>query len=251
MAVLEVRDVVSGYGRVDILQGVSLRVEAGEIVTVIGPNGAGKSTLMKTVFGLLRPRRGQILFQGADITCRRPDRLAGEGLSYVPQEKHIFPSLTVEENLEMGYFIRKDSPRKSMEAVFRFFPFLRECRRKKAGALSGGERQMVALGRALMLEPKLLLLDEPSVGLAPRLVAEIFSRIRRINQQGVALMVIEQNAKKALEVSHRGYVLAMGRNVLADTGMNLLNNEEVARLYLGMHCSPPTLLAGTSPPGRA
>jgi ABC-type branched-subunit amino acid transport system ATPase component len=230
---LDVQEVVAGYGKVDILQGVSIQVKAGQIATIIGPNGAGKSTLMKTVFGLLTPREGRVTFQDQDITRLKPSELAPLGMGYVPQDKNIFPSLTVEENLELGGFSKKGFRRSSIDPVFELFPFLSDLRKKKAGALSGGERQMVAMGRALVLEPKILLLDEPSAGLAPLLVAEIFNQIQRINQQGVSILIVEQNARKALQVSHWGYVLVMGKNAFSDAGPALLDNPEVGRLYLG------------------
>ena len=233
MALLDVEDVVAGYGKVDILQGISIQVNAGQIATIIGPNGAGKSTLMKTVFGLLNPREGRVTFQDQDITRLKPSELASLGMGYVPQDKNIFPSLTVEENLELGGFSKKGFRRSSVDPVYDLFPFLSGLRKKKAGALSGGERQMVAIGRALVLEPKILLLDEPSAGLAPLLVAEIFKQIQRINEQGVSILIVEQNARKALQVSHWGFVLVMGKNAFSDAGPALLDNPEIGRLYLG------------------
>jgi len=233
VTVLEVDNIKAGYGDTEILHGVSCRVEEGEIVSIIGPNGAGKSTLMKAVLGLLKPSEGRIIFNGRDITGRDPDQIVKEGICYVPQSDNVFPSLTVDENLEMGAFIRKDDYKKRMDEIYQIFPDLKEKRKTKARKLSGGQRQMVAIGRALMLDPKLLLLDEPSAGLAPKLIQMIFDKIIKINQTGISILMVEQNARKALEVSHRGYVLAMGRNRFEDTGEALLNNEEIGKLYLG------------------
>jgi len=217
----------------EVLHEVSLEVREGEIVSIIGPNGAGKSTLMKTIFGLLRPWRGAITFQGEEISGLPPDRIVRRGLCYVPQVENVFPSLTVEENLEMGAFILDGDLTDRKERVFALFPLLRERRRQRVGRMSGGERQMVAMGRALMLEPKLLLLDEPSAGLAPKLVDMIFERIVEINRTGVAIVMVEQNAKKSLELADRGYVLANGQNRFEGTGRELLENPDIARLYLG------------------
>jgi len=233
VTVLEVDNIKAGYGDTEILHGVSCRVEEGEIVSIIGPNGAGKSTLMKAILGLLKPSEGRIIFNGRDITGKDPDQIVKEGICYVPQSDNVFPSLTVDENLEMGAFIRKDDYKKRMDEIYQIFPDLKEKRKAKARKLSGGQRQMVAIGRALMLDPKLLLLDEPSAGLAPKLIQMIFDKIIKINQTGISILMVEQNAKKALEVSHRGYVLAMGRNRFEDTGEALLNNEEIGKLYLG------------------
>ncbi len=234
MIILEVNNVTAGYTEeIDILQKVSLKVNKGEIVSIIGPNGAGKSTLLKTIFGILKPREGNIVLEGEDITGLAPDKVVRRGISYVPQVKNVFPSLTVEENLQMGAFIRSDDFSERMEEIYTLFPILREKRKQKAGQLSGGQRQMVAMGRALMLDPRLLLLDEPSAGLAPLFVSMIFEKIIDINSTGVSIIIVEQNAKEALKMAHHGYVLAMGKNVLDDTGEALLANEEVGRLYLG------------------
>ncbi|MBW1730566.1 MAG: ABC transporter ATP-binding protein [Deltaproteobacteria bacterium] len=233
MSILKVTDVTAGYGEVDILHDVHIQVEKGQIVSVIGPNGAGKSTLLKTIFGLLKPRNGKIMFNGEDITGLKPDRIAKKGISYVPQVENVFPSLTIQENFEMGAFIRNDDYSDKIAEIYELFPALKGREKHKAGTLSGGQRQMVAMGRALMLDPELLLLDEPSAGLAPVIVADIFQKIIEINQTGVSMIIVEQNAKEALKMAHHGYVLAMGRNVLDDTGQALLENEEVGRLYLG------------------
>ena len=233
MSVLTVDAVSAGYEQMEILHDVSIEVRAGEIVTLIGPNGAGKSTLMKTVFGLLRPRRGAIRFEDQDITGLAPSALVRRGISYVPQVDNVFPSLTVEENLEMGAVVREDNVGPRLEEVLALFPNLRAKRRLKAGGLSGGERQMVAMGRALMLDPRLLLLDEPSAGLSPVLVDTVFEKIETINRAGVAILLVEQSAREALRRSHRGYLLAGGTVRLEGPGPALLENPDVARLYLG------------------
>jgi ABC-type branched-subunit amino acid transport system ATPase component len=233
MALLDVRQVSSGYGEMGILHDVSMRVEPGEVVTLIGPNGAGKSTLLKTIFGLLTPTAGRVLFQDTDITGVKPPLLVRRGMSYVPQVDNVFPSLTVQENLEMGAFVRQDGLAQRLEDILALFPALRLKRKQKVGSLSGGERQMVAMGRALMLDPTLLLLDEPSAGLAPRLVGLVFEKIAAINQTGVALLIVEQNARESLRLSHRGYVMASGQVRLEGRGAELLQDEQVGRLYLG------------------
>lgn len=233
MSLLEVSNVVSGYSGMEVLHDVSVHIEEGEIVSVIGPNGAGKSTLMKTIFGLLRTWKGQVAFVDQDITRLSPEQIVRRGLCYVPQTDNIFPSLTVQENLEMGAFIRDDDYSSRLEEVYDMFPALKDRRNSRAGKLSGGMRQMVALGRALMLDPRMLLLDEPSAGLAPKVVEMIFERIRAINRQGVTLMIVEQNARKALESSHRGYILVDGQNRLDGPGQALLADEQIGELFLG------------------
>lgn len=233
MTMLTAENITSGYTEADILQCVSMQVKPGEIVAIIGPNGAGKSTLLKTIFGLLHPRQGKITFDDKPIAGLRPHKIVQSGISYVPQVKNVFPSLTIQENLEMGAFIRRDDYSSRLEEVYALFPILCERRTVRAGLLSGGQRQMVAMGRALMLDPQVLLLDEPSSGLAPRLVAMIFEKILEINATGVSIVIVEQNAREALKMSHHGYVLAMGKNVLDGPGQALLNDKEVGRLYLG------------------
>ena len=233
MIFLKAEDITVGYTEIDILHNVTVTVRSGEIVSVIGPNGAGKSTLLKTVFGILKPRNGNVTLKEEDITGLRPDRIVRKGISYVPQVENVFPSMTIQENMEMGAFIRNDDYSQRLEEVFDLFPVLRERKKQKVGQLSGGQRQMVAMGRALMLDPQVLLLDEPSAGLAPVLVSGIFEKIKEINATGVAMIIVEQNAKEALKMADHGYVLAMGKNVLDDTGEALLVNEEVGRLYLG------------------
>ena len=233
MPLLTVEGAVSGYGEMQVLNGVSLEVGQTEIVSIVGPNGAGKSTVMKLVFGLLKPWQGTVTFGGHDISGMAPETLVRLGLSYVPQVDNVFPNLTVEENLEMGGFTREGSLAEQKERVYELFPRLAERRRQRAGKMSGGERQMVAMGRALMLDPKLLMLDEPSAGLAPLLVDMIFERIVDINASGVAVLMVEQNAKKSLALADRGYVLATGQNQVDGPGKRLLDDPEVARLYLG------------------
>jgi len=234
MALLEVRGVTAGYGDTEILRKVSMEVGEREIVSIIGPNGAGKSTLMKTIFGLLHPREGSIAFDGQDISHLQPYQIVERGMCYVPQVANVFTDLTVSENLEMGAFLAKTNDIASrMERIYAYFPRLKERRNQRAGKMSGGERQMVAMGSALMLEPKLVLMDEPSAGLSPRMVGVIFDQIRKINDSGPAILIVEQNAKLSLEMSNRGYVLASGENRFEGTGKELLNDSEVGRLYLG------------------
>ena len=234
MIILEAKDITAGYtSEVDILNNVSIRVKSGKIISIIGPNGAGKSTLLKTIFGILKPTNGSVTLKEEDITGLKPDKVAKRGISYVPQVDNVFPSMTIHENLEMGAFIRSDDFSQRIEEIYELFPVLGERRKQKAGKLSGGQRQMVAMGRALMLDPQVLLLDEPSAGLSPILVSSIFEKIIEINETGVAMIIVEQNAREALKMADHGYVLAMGKNVLDDTGEALLANEEVGRLYLG------------------
>jgi len=233
MSLLTVDTITSGYGDMEVLHEISVELDTGEIVTIIGPNGAGKSTLMKTIFGLLKPTGGEILFDGRNITGLPPDRIVRLGMAYVPQVENVFPSLTAQENLEMGAFILTGNFSDRLDDIYGLFPLLKERRRQRVGKMSGGERQMVAMGRALMLNPKLILLDEPSAALAPNLASMIFDRITAINQTGVAILIVEQNAKESLKLSDRGYVLASGRNRFEDTGKNLLTNKEIGELYLG------------------
>ena len=231
---LEAKDVSAGYvSEVDILHGVSVTVHSGEMVAIIGPNGAGKSTLLRAIFGLLDARTGQISLKGEDITNRPPDELVLRGLSYVPQVDNVFPSLTILENLEMGAFIREDGLAERVDYVLSLFSDLADRRGEKAGRLSGGQRQMLALGRALMLDPDVLLLDEPSASLSPKMVDMIFDRIKVINAEGTGVLLVEQNAREALSACDRGYVLAMGENRLEGEAKSLLDNEEVGKLYLG------------------
>jgi len=231
--ILATEDVVAGYlPEVDILNGVSLRVDQGEIVTMIGPNGAGKSTLVKTIFGLLTPRSGRILFRGEEISGVKPHTLCRLGLSYVPQLDNVFLSLTAEENLEMGSIDRARTS-EQIERMYELFPRLGERRTQTAGTMSGGERQMVAMARALMPEPQVLLLDEPSAGLAPAFVEAIFEKVEDINRAGVTIVMVEQNARRALGMSNRGYVLDLGKDRFEGPGRELLDDPKVAELYLG------------------
>lgn len=233
MSLLTANNVVSGYGEMEILHGVSVDVDEGEIVTIIGPNGAGKSTLMKAIFGLLSVWEGSVEIDGDDITGNAPEKIVRRGICYVPQVDNIFPTLTVDENLEMGAYIREDDYQEQKERIYDLFPDIADRRRTRAGKLSGGMRQMVAFGRALMLEPQMLLLDEPSAGLAPLIVELIFERIVAINEEGVTILMVEQNARQALGYSHRGYVLVDGQNRTNGTGQELLTDEEIGRLFLG------------------
>ena len=235
--ILNVDNVISGYGEIEILHGVSIEVYEKEIVTIIGPNGCGKSTLMKTIFGLLRPSSGSIEFMidnnMTEIQNYETENLIKIGLSYVPQSENVFPSLTIKENLEMGSFINEEGIEESINSMYELFPVLNEKQDDPADQLSGGHRQMLAFARALMLKPKLIILDEPSAGLAPNLVASVFDTIKKIHQSGVSILMVEQNAKAALEISNRGYVLATGENKATDSGKKLLQNKEIASLYLG------------------
>jgi branched-chain amino acid transport system ATP-binding protein len=233
MALLEARGVVGGYGEADILHGVDLDADAGEIVVIVGPNGAGKSTLMKAVAGLVRVRAGAIVFGGEAIVNAPAERMILRGLAYVPQERNVFPSLTVEENLAMGAYARPTETAAGMARVLTLFPDLAAKRRVAAGRLSGGQRQMVAIGRALMLEPRLIMLDEPTAGLSPRFCALIFERVQAIAREGVAVLMVEQNARPALAIADRGVVLAMGRNRATAPGPALLADPEIGRLFLG------------------
>jgi ABC-type branched-subunit amino acid transport system ATPase component len=231
--ILATENVVAGYlPEVDILNGVSLRVDEGEIVTMIGPNGAGKSTLVKTIFGLLTPRSGRILFRSEEISGVKPHTLCRLGLSYVPQLDNVFPTLTTEENLEMGSLDRARTG-EQIERMYELFPRLGERRTQTAGTMSGGERQMVAMARALMPDPKVLLLDEPSAGLAPAFVEAIFEKVEDINKAGVTIVMVEQNAQRALGMSSRGYVLDLGKDRFEGPGPALLDDPKVAELYLG------------------
>ena len=233
--VLAAERLVVGYvPEVDIVSSVDVVARPGEMVTIVGPNGAGKSTLIKAMVGLLRPRQGRVLLHGRDITGMRPHAIVALGLGYVPQRDNVFPSLTVEENLELGVVSRRGvDPAGRMEAMLALFPQLAERRRQAAGTLSGGERQMLAMARTLIPDPNVLLLDEPSAGLSPLYVDAIFEKIREINTRGVTILIVEQNARRALAMSHRGYVLDVGRNRFEGRGEELLHSPRVVDLYLG------------------
>ena len=233
MALLDIESLDAGYGDLQILEDVDLLVEDGEYVTIVGPNGAGKSTVMKSVFGLTTYMGGTVVFRGEDISGQNPDEIIHYGLGYVPQNENIFTSLTVEENLEMGAYILDEVPQDALGNVYDRFPILEQRKTQKAGTMSGGQQQMLAMGRALMLDPDLLLLDEPSAGLAPDLVDDMFDRIDIINEAGTAILMVEQNAKEALRRCDRGYVLAQGQNRYMDSGEVLLGDEEVRQQFLG------------------
>jgi branched-chain amino acid transport system ATP-binding protein len=236
MAILELNDVHTYYGHIHALKGISVRVELGEIVTLIGGNGAGKSTTLNTISGLLRPRQGSISLYSEDLGRLRPHEIVVKGVVQVPEGRRVFGRLTVTENLEMGAFTRNSTSEvaQSLERVFALFPRLKERRGQLAGTLSGGEQQMLAMGRALMAQPKVLLLDEPSMGLAPVLVDSIFDTIRQLHAQGTTILLVEQNARMALQVADRGYVLQTGEVILSDTAENLRQNAAVQRSYLGV-----------------
>jgi branched-chain amino acid transport system ATP-binding protein len=236
-AMLELRDVQTYYGNIQALKGISLTVNEGEVVTLIGSNGAGKTTTLRTIQGLIRPRAGTILFEGKPLETTPTDAIVRLGISQSPEGRLVFSRMTIRENLEMGAFSRNDKAgiAQDMERALTLFPRLRERLAQKAGTLSGGEQQMLAIGRALMARPRLLLLDEPSMGLAPMLIEQIFRTILEINEQGTTVLLVEQNARMALAVSDRGYVLQTGKIVLNDTGPNLLRSETVRKAYLGEH----------------
>jgi len=231
---LQLDNVNTYYGRIHALQGISLTVNRGEIVTLLGSNGAGKTTTLKTISGLLHPKTGTVTFDGQDISRTAAHRLVGQGIGHAPEGRRIFSRMTVHENLQMGGFTRSAAERAvDTERALTLFPRLRERLNQKGGSLSGGEQQMLAIGRALMSRPRLLLLDEPSLGLAPILVQQIFSLITEINQQGITILLVEQNAMQALAVAHRGYVLQTGKVLLADSAAALSSNEDVRKAYLG------------------
>jgi len=231
---LEIENLSVHYGMIQAVRDVSFHVEKGEIVSLIGANGAGKTTILRTISGLTRSSKGKISFEGKGIEKQAPQKIVASGLSQVPEGRHVFPGLTVQENLEMGAFLRKDKEvKQDYEQVFSKFPVLKERKNQDAATLSGGEQQMLAMGRALMSKPKLLLLDEPSMGLAPIFIREIFSIIQEIQKQGTTILLIEQNAKMALSMANRGYVLETGKIVLEGTGQELLASEDVKKAYLG------------------
>jgi branched-chain amino acid transport system ATP-binding protein len=230
---LEINDIRAGYGEIEIIHGLSLYVNEGEIVSIVGPNGSGKSTLLKSIFALVDIMGGEINYQGELLNNVGTEKMIKKGLSFVPQTDNIFPSLTVHENLELGGYVSKKKLRERLDLIYDLFPPLIEKRKKRAGTLSGGQRQMVAFGRALIMKPKLLLLDEPTAGLAPMYISLILDKVKDINDIGVTILMVEQNAKKALAMSDRGYVLAAGEKKYEDSGRALLENEEVAQLFLG------------------
>src|SRR4051812_1439715 len=235
MALLEVKDIHAFYGNIEALKGVSLEVEEGEIVTLIGSNGAGKSTTLRSISGLTPPRQGSIKFQDTELAEMPPQDIVQLGISQAPEGRHTFPRMTVRENLELGAFLRRDKEEvaRDLDRVYDLFPRLQEREKQKAGTMSGGEQQMLAIGRALMANPTLLLLDEPSMGLAPILVERIYETVEEINKQGTTILLVEQNANYALEVSNRGYVLETGSISVADDSQRLRENPDVQRAYLG------------------
>ncbi|MEM7169781.1 MAG: ABC transporter ATP-binding protein [Pseudomonadota bacterium] len=240
LPVLELKAVSGGYGETEILHGINLVVHSGEIVTIIGPNGAGKSTAMKAVFGLLNLTAGSVVLSDKEITNTPPEKVVSLGVCYVPQTANIFPNLSVEENLEMGAFVRTDDYRPRLQEIYRMFPPLKEKRKQSAGTLSGGQRQMVAMGKALMLEPEILLLDEPTAGLSPKYRSEIFQIVKDINQSGTPILMVEQKAKQSLKIADRGYVLVDGQNRYEGTGAELLADPEVGEMFLGGGRTEPT-----------
>jgi branched-chain amino acid transport system ATP-binding protein len=239
-AILELLNVESSYGPVQALRGVSLSVPEGKIVTVLGANGAGKSTTLKTISGIIDPLKGQVKFRGQEIQGRSPDRIVRAGIVHVPEGREVFPLLSVEDNLRMGAYTRRDSDgiAQDLEAVFRYFPILRERAKQEAGQLSGGQQQMLAIARALLARPQVILMDEPSLGLSPKLTAEIFAIVQRINRErGATILLVEQNAHMALSVADYGYVLEVGRIVMEDTGARLAEKPDIQEFYLGMKAS--------------
>jgi branched-chain amino acid transport system ATP-binding protein len=233
MSFLSATEMTGGYGGADIIENCTITVEKGEIAVIVGPNGAGKSTAMKAIFGMLNLRLGRIELDGQDITHIPPQDRVRLGMGFVPQTRNVFPSLSVEENLEMGAYIREDDFGETMETVYSLFPVLKEKRAQPAGELSGGQRQQVAVGRALMTSPKLLMLDEPTAGVSPIVMDELFDRILEVARTGIAILMVEQNARQALEIADYGFVLVQGRNRFTDTGEALLANDEVRRSFLG------------------
>jgi branched-chain amino acid transport system ATP-binding protein len=235
VALLDVSDLHAGYGKLEILKGVSLRVEAGQVVSIIGPNGAGKSTVFRTIFGLLPARQGRVLLAGEDVTNRSPADVLHRGMAYVPQGRNVFPLMTVEQNLLLGAYIRPRTAEleREVENAYDTFPALREARRKRAADLSGGQQQMLEMARALLLKPRLMLLDEPTLGLAPLVFREIFRIIEALRRRGQTILMVEQNAAKALEISDYAYVLELGQNRYEGSGEAIRTDERVRRLYLG------------------
>ena len=233
MSYLIGENLTGGYGGADILHNCTIAAEKGEIAVIVGPNGAGKSTAMKAVFGMLQIRKGSVMLDGEDITTLTPQARVAKGMAFVPQNNNVFPSMSVQENLEMGAFLRRDDINNTMERVFELFPILKEKRRQNAGELSGGQRQQVAVGRSLMTQPKLLMLDEPTAGVSPIVMDELFDRIIEVARTGISILMVEQNARQALNIADKGYVLVQGENRFTDTGQALLNDPEVRKSFLG------------------
>jgi len=235
-SLLQVQDLTSGYGKLSIVQGVSFDVRESEIITLIGPNGSGKSTILKSIFGLADVHGGKIFFDGKEITGAKPEEIARGGIAYVPQRENVFPNLTVYENLEIGTVTMKEKKlaRDGISRVFEFLPVLKDVRKKKAGALSGGQRQMLALGRALVLKPRVILLDEPTSALAPQVVGDVLSKIKSVREAGTTILIVEQNAREALEICDRGVVLAAGKIIFAGKPAEILGNDQIIKLFLGV-----------------
>ena len=233
MISLKINEITAGYGGVDIIKDINLYVDEGEIVVIVGPNGAGKSTVMKSILGLLKLTSGSVEFTSKDITKMLPQDRVNLGIAFVPQSNNVFTGMTVEENLEMGAFLRTDKIQHTIDQIYELFPVLKEKRNQNTGELSGGQRQQVAFGRALMTMPKILMLDEPTAGVSPIVMDELFSRIIEVGKTGVGILMVEQNAKQALNIAHRGYVLVNGKNSREGSGQNLLNNPEVRKSFLG------------------
>lgn len=233
MSYLIGENMTGGYGGADILHDCTIAAEKGEIAVIVGPNGAGKSTAMKAVFGMLKIHTGRIMLDGEDITKLTPQDRVAKGMAFVPQTSNVFPSMSVEENLEMGAFLRRDDIFKTIDQVYELFPILKEKRNQNAGELSGGQRQQVAVGRALMTQPKVLMLDEPTAGVSPIVMDELFDRIIEVARTGISILMVEQNARQALNIADKGYVLVQGRNRFTDTGQALMNDPEVRKSFLG------------------
>lgn len=233
MSYLIGENMTGGYGGADILHDCTIAAEQGEIAVIVGPNGAGKSTAMKAIFGMLNIHTGRVLLEGEDITQLTPQARVAKGMAFVPQNNNVFPSMSVAENLEMGAFLRRDDINTTMEQVYELFPILGEKRHQNAGELSGGQRQQVAVGRALMTQPKVLMLDEPTAGVSPIVMDELFDRIIEVARTGISILMVEQNARQALNIADKGYVLVQGRNRFTDTGVALMNDPEVRKSFLG------------------
>ncbi len=236
MTFLVIKDIVSGYSKeLNILDGVSMRVEKGQMVSIIGPNGAGKSTVLKTIFGILQAREGQVIFKGEDVTNTPPAELLKKGVSLVPQGRNLFPLMTVRENLELGAYIKTDKNEieQGIKRVYDMFPILEERKNQKAGTLSGGEMQMLEMGRAMLLNPQIMLIDEPSLGLSPKMAHEVFNKIEEINKRGTSILIVEQNADRSLRMSDYAYVIETGKNKYEGPAEQIRNDDEIKRLYLG------------------
>ncbi|GHA44850.1 ABC transporter ATP-binding protein [Amylibacter ulvae] len=233
MSFLIGENMTGGYGGADILHDCTIAADQGEIAVIVGPNGAGKSTAMKAVFGMLNIHTGRVMLDGEDITALTPQARVAKGMAFVPQTSNVFPTMSVEENLEMGAFLRRDNIQETIDQVYELFPILGDKRRQNAGELSGGQRQQVAVGRALMTQPKVLMLDEPTAGVSPIVMDELFDRIIEVARTGISILMVEQNARQALDIADKGYVLVQGRNRYTDTGQALMNNPDVRKSFLG------------------